>query len=130
MSEIPKISNRTLKELYKQMKPVVRFGLFGKKLEPDDRGELYYIKDPDLRGEAFTWDPEATKKATGLKKLEDIVTYHSYGYYGFFKPSIAEVVAQIPKKYLSKVAAFETSTDASIDGDYHATTTTLYEKYR
>lgn len=32
---------------------------------------------------------------------------HGYGYYGLFKPSVGEVIRQIPKDLLEKVVAFE-----------------------
>jgi len=135
MEIIPKISDKKLEELCKRIKPVVRYVRmwFGGKseYESDDRGDLYYIKDVDPRGVAFTWDPKKKKKAKGLEKICDIETFHTYGYYGFFKPSIAEVISQIPEEYLDEVAAFETSTDCSMDyvnDGYHATMTTLYRK--
>lgn len=139
---IPEISGKKVKELYERIKPVVRYiktnptcsecGHVEKQTyETDPRGKLYYIKDVNPQNVAFTWDPEPTRIAKGLRKLEDIVTYHSYAYYGFFKPSIAEVLAQIPEKYLSRVVAFETSTKhIELNGEYHTTVTTLYEKSR
>lgn len=117
---IPEISDAKLEELYKRIKPVVK-----------RKGKLYYIKDEDPRKVAFTWDPKLKNKAKKLEKLCNITTYHTYGYYGFFKPSIAEVIAQIPKYYLDKTVAFETLTDLTVEnivGDYHVTTTTLYTK--
>ena len=66
--------------------PVVQFARKGKR----------YIKPVDLFGIAYTWDPKPAGKAKDVKPLCDITTYHTYGYYGFFKPSIAEVLAQIP----------------------------------
>lgn len=32
---------------------------------------------------------------------------HGYGYYGLFKPSVGEIIRQIPKDLLEKVVAFE-----------------------
>lgn len=117
---IPEISDAKLEELYKRIKPVV-----GRK------GKLYYIKDEDLRKVAFTWEPKLKNKAKKLERLCDITTYHTYGYHGFFKPSIAEVIAQIPENYLDETVAFETFTDLTLEnivGNYHVTTTRLYTK--
>jgi len=117
---IPQISDMKLEDLYKRIKPVVRH-----------EGNLHYIKDVDLRRVAFTWDPKLTTKAENLERICDITTYHRYGYYGLFKPSIAEVIAQIPEKCLDRTVAFETSTDLDIEnivGEYHVTTTTLYKR--
>ncbi len=132
-SWIPKILDERLQELCKRIKPVVRFvSWFGKGKEC-----LYYIKPVDPRKIAYTWDPKPRRKARRLKKLCDITTYHSYGYYGFFKPSIAEVIAQIPEEYLNKVVAFEIVENPekrddlnlhseALNAGYHVATTRLY----
>jgi hypothetical protein len=97
----------------------------------------------DLFGIAYTWDPKPSRppeKAIGLKPLCDITTYHVYGYHGCFKPSIAEVLAQIPEEHVSsKVVAFEmvempeTADDLNrehdaLDAGYHVARTRLYVK--
>lgn len=134
MGTIPEIADTVLEALAGQMKPVVRFVKGeGGRLITHDEGELYWIKPVDLRQTAFTWDPKPTRRATGLVKLRDIITCHTYGYHGFFKPSIAEVIAQIPLEVLPDVVAFETHTDlglGNIVGDHHVTTTTLYGSRR
>ncbi len=125
-SWIPEISDATLNELFKTIKPVVRRG-----------NHLYYIEPVNLRNIAYTWDPKLTKKAVNLKKLRTIKTYHTYGYYGFFKPSVAEVIAQIPKDDLDKVVAFEiiespdtvddlNAESAALNAGYHVAKTQLY----
>ena len=130
---IPKISDKKLNELYERIRPVIRYAevKYGGKThyEKHSEGDLYYIKKVDPRGVAFTWSPEPDEKASGLVEMTDITTYHSYGYHGFFKPSVAEVLAQIPEKYLDDVVAFQTG-GASIAGDYHSATTILYRKIR
>lgn len=126
-SWIPKISDERLRELHKRIKPVVRFA----------NKDLFYIEPVDLRNIAYTWDPKPADKAMGLKTLCDITTYHTYSYYGFFKPSIAEVIAQIPEEHLQKVVAFEivgkpeTASDLNreheaLNEGYHVATTRLY----
>ena len=105
--------------------------LFGK--------ERYYIKKVDPEKIAFTWDPKKTKRARKLKPLKDITTYHTYGYYRMFKPSIAEVLAQIPEGLLAATIAFEiverpeTAADLdkhseALNDGYHVATTRLYAK--
>lgn len=130
---IPKISDERLYELYSKIKPVVRYTTEQRKgqleYEKDDCGEPYYIEDVDLRSQAFTWDPAPAKRAGGLEEIAKIETYHTYAYYGFFKPTIAEVLSQIPEQYIDKVTAFETVGDtAEICGDYHRAITRLYKK--
>jgi hypothetical protein len=104
---IPEVSVRRIRELAKRIRPVVRFCQGAKGLYRSPHGKRHYIKPVSLHTTAYTWDPVPTMVATGLKRICDITTYHSWSYYGFFKPSIAEVLAQIPEEHLDKVVAFE-----------------------
>lgn len=66
----------------------------------------------ELTNTAYTWLNEPTDYAdkvdfTKLSVLEDRKMLHCWGYYGFFKPSVGEVIRQIPNEYLEKVVAFE-----------------------
>jgi len=126
---IPKISDEELSRLSSRIKAVVNFPGKGK----------CYIEPVGLRDTAFTWSPKPAEKAKGLKPLRDIRTYHTWGYYGLFKPSIAEVIAQIPKELLDQVVAFEiikhpeTADDLNkepkaLNAGYHVATTRLYSK--
>lgn len=139
---IPEISDEKLLELSQRIKPVIRFsrGLKGLFLSPE--GIPYYIKPVDLREMAFTWDATPSKKAKGLQEIVAIRTLHSYGYHGLFKPSIAEVIAQIPEEFLDRVVAFEivdqpeTAADfyrdeemrEAFDAGYHTAFTMLYAR--
>lgn len=99
---------------------------------------LWYIKPVDPHGQAFTWDPKPSEPADNLSVVCRIYTLHRYGYYGFFKPSIAEVLAQIPTEVAQRVVAFETDgpDDAddlnedlfALDAGFHVAETTLYER--
>lgn len=123
---IPEVPRSRIRELAKRIKPIVSID-----------HQLYYIKPVDPFRIAYTWDPEPADRATGLTPLCDITTYHSYGYVAFFKPSISEVIAQIPEEHLDKVVAFritkspETCDDLNshceaTDAGYHVATTRLY----
>ena len=71
-----------------------------------------------------------------MKEVARIRTLHTYAYYGFFKPSIAEVLAQIPSHLVDSVIAFETKGPGDADdlnddrsalnAGFHAATTILY----
>ena len=124
---VPKMPRRSIRKLAERIKPVVTF---------KDEGSCY-IKPVDLFSESYSWDPEPAGKATGLKPLCDITTYHPYGYYGSFKPSIAQVILQIPKEHRDKVIAFEivkypeTADDLDPESEifnsgFHVATTRLY----
>ncbi|MBN1326214.1 hypothetical protein JW977_04545 [Candidatus Falkowbacteria bacterium] len=135
-SWIPEISEEKLNKLCQRIKPVIRFSRKGKKLFRSSVGAPRYIKQVDPH-DAFLWDPKLGKKVKGLKRLSDIFTYHTFAYASFFKPSIAEVIAQIPEDLLDKVVAFEiiggprTSDDLNNNPEathagYHVATTRLY----
>jgi len=91
------MSEQRLLELVERIKPVVTV---------KDEG-CCYIKPVDPFSDAYMWDAEPAGSAVGLKALCDIATYHPYGYYGSFKPSVAQVILQIPPEYHDKVVAFE-----------------------
>ena len=122
---IPNVPRDQIIQLAKRIKPVYDFG------------QKYYIRPVDLFEIAYTWEPKSAKQATGLKTLCDIRTYHGFGYHGFFKPSIAEVLAQIPAEHLDKVVAFEivdrpkdvddlNQEQEALNAGYHVATTRLY----
>lgn len=128
-SWIPEISDGELKKLCGRIRAVVDFSEKGK----------FYIKPVDPHNVAFTWNPKPDKEAEGLKFLRDIRTYHTWAYSGYFKPTIAEVIAQIPKDILDQVVAFEiikypeTADDLNkepeaLNAGYHVATTRLYTK--
>ena len=125
--KVPEMSERRILELAERIKPVVTF---------EEEG-CCYIKPVDMFSESFTWDPEPASKATGLKLFCDITTYHPFSHYGSFKPSIAQVILQIPSEHLDKVIAFEivkhpeTADDLDPESEifnsgYHVATTRLY----
>ena len=101
MTYILEISADRVAELLTRIKPLVRQG-----------EQLCEIELPDPFKVAFTWDPVVTKPVDEreLKWLKVITTYHAAGYIAFVKPSIAEVLAQIPAELLDDVYAFELET--------------------
>jgi len=136
----------------KNIKPLVRLTKDGEKRDDgqfadDDR--LVFIKPCDIRQSYiynFSQDEivmENTKKegckpltVPPLNKLAEFTCYHHYGgYYGFFRPGVDEVLAQIPQTVdLNRVSAFEIVV-SSLDFeqvydsmlDRHVTTVILYE---
>lgn len=77
-----------------------------RQLYPCD-GDYYIAKLPeDFHHTSYTWDPECHKIrdveckefTEKLKpKAEKFITFHKYAYHGFFKPSVAEVIYQLPE---------------------------------
>ena len=121
VSERLEISDERLEELLQRIKPVVRH----------HDGELWYIKNVHPRRHSFTWDPKVTTKAGNLEQLARITTYHTFAAPVFFKPSVAEVLAQIPPRYVHATAAFEIPTGPmyqyiKTSRECHKAKTTLY----
>lgn len=92
-----------------------------------------------LKGTSFKWDPKFLGKVE-FTRLGSITTYHSYGYHMLFKPSIAEVLAQIveqvPPDRLKDVDGFMLDDEREMDhyniadDDHHFTKTHLLHFYK
>jgi len=124
---VPEITDGKLCWLVSSIIPVVR-----------EDNKLYKIEIPDLRETAYTWEPKITKEYLDLQEITRIKTHHYCSYYGFFKPSIAEVLSQIPEKLIEEIDAFEIIQDTNSGNDTeikifkkgngHLATTILYKK--
>ena len=123
------LSDDELVELSQRIRPVVR----------DYTGQYFYIEPVDPRNGAFTWCPiyaGDVSRLGGIVRISTIYTLHSFGYPGFFKPSVAEVLSMIPQHLLNKVSAFETigpsdesdltRQEAATNAGYHVAVTHLY----
>lgn len=118
---IPEIDDVELERLMQLMKPVARFG--------EDKW-LHTIMPVNPRNVAFTWDPSPAEKLTDAFEVARIETYHTCGYIACFKPTITEVLAQIPKHLIDETEFFETLKGDCVgcfsQGDGHRTVTILY----
>lgn len=124
---IPTITDDRLRELSARIVPVV----------PKD-GVLHYIKPCPARTVAFPWSPAFTTAAEDIEPCGEITTYHTWGYYGFFKPSIAEVLSFVQGIPNDDIVAFstigpETADDLNaqwsvVQDGFHRATTTLYRR--
>lgn len=109
---IPEISDEELLRRYAKIKPVIR----------DEADQLWWVKDyktaSELRYESYRFGRFANvaAAAVGVDDLYvimggDFACLHTYGYYGLFKPTIAEVLAQIDPYVIEhrweQLAAFE-----------------------
>lgn len=124
--QIPEITDERLNELLARIKPVIEFD-----------GVKHYIKKCHPRNVAYTWDAKKATPAPPLREIATIRTYHTYGYHGFFKPSIAEVIAQIPAEHIDQVTEFEivkrpmeakdlNEEKRALNAGFHVATTVLY----
>lgn len=125
---IPKITEDHLKALVAKVLPVFR-----------SDGHFKYIDTTavDHRTQSFLWDPKTTGYVLKLDPVRTVRTLHTYGYHGFFKPSVAEVLAQMPSDLEDKVVAFEclgpeTADDLNahldeLEAGFHVAQTTFYQ---
>ncbi len=119
------LTDQQISEMLESINPVVR-----------KDGALYFIEPVDPRTQSFIWSPSFTDEAAGLTEISQILTLHSFGYQGFFKPSVEEVLAMIPVDLLPSVKAFEVFGPAdvddlnrqspAIDAGHHVAVTVLY----
>ncbi len=135
---IPKISDEEMMKRYKQIKPVITLN-----------GKLHYFREytlEELSDISYLWDyEEDVREEVGKDELEvlegrDFVCLHSWNFYGFFKPSVGEVLAQIKEHDFPLVKAFEiiespqtaddfhkdSFTSIAFDNGYHVSTVRLY----
>ena len=107
------------------------------------KGKIVKVEsEDDYFNISYIWDPKFTKeKIPALEVIAEIHTFHAYGYYGLFKPSIAEVVAQIPSEIsFEQIYGFEILDEMPKDANdlnkyihytnagYHVARTVLYKK--
>lgn len=120
-------------ELLKRIRPIVKSYKTHK---------LHFADPRDPFGTAFTWDPDkvgimGTKYHPNYLPFFSLYTYHTWAYYGFFKPTVWEVLAQIPEEFLAQTKAFHIARipDNTTDKDFwplvnrgvHKAGTTLYK---
>jgi hypothetical protein len=91
---VPEISDERLADLSSRIVPLI----------PKDGG-FWTIEPKDPRNTAYTWDPNPTKSVT-FRPVRTVRTDHYCGYHAFFKPSVAEVLAQMPEDLDDVVNAF------------------------
>lgn len=121
--EIPRIDDAALGHLGSSIKPLVR----------GDDGELYHIQPVDYRNTAFLRSPQITGRAEELHEVAAIPTLHRWSASSFFRPTVAQVLAQIPSELVDQVEAFEvvgpetsrTQLDV-VSAGYHLAATILY----
>jgi hypothetical protein len=118
----PKLSDEQIAERLKFVQPVARFG---------ETKHLSTIVPVDPRSVAFTWSPVQAEPLKDAFEVARIETYHLCGYIALFKPSIDEVLAQIPPHLYAYCKYFETLSHDDVvacfnQGDGHRTVTILY----
>jgi len=102
-------------------------------------GKLRYIERGDLRYGAFSRYPSLAEEAENLEVVAVLPTLHTYEASAIFRPTIAEVLAQVPAGYTDDVVAFQTNCNtepvftwpeeerSAMHWGYHLARTTLYK---
>lgn len=104
-------------------------------------GKLMRCKcDCDDWKESFSWAAKATKEVTDVEEVGRVWTLHTWAYYGFFKPTIAEVLSQVPEELLEEAdffllrgpdhAADLNATWKYVNDGYHVAQCILYKKVK
>lgn len=118
---VPEISDERLAALMARSQPLIQRD-----------GKLFTIEPVDPRRTAFTWDPKPAEEALGLVEIGRFRCDHECGYHGLFKPSIAEVLSQIPDKFIERFCAYCIDRESGIDiyrtGSHQRSTVILYER--
>lgn len=135
---IPPLTDERLHELAVRILPVVEQGNGKyKEMLPNTDDPLNHKW---LKRTAFTWSPK-TRPLSRAFKLEEVrttKTFHDWGYFGLFKPSLAEVFACIQDQDLKGITHLSLQSDQSegllvrpdannING-YHQALCTLYRR--
>lgn len=115
MKDLLTISDEDLERKMKLYKHVHRF----------EEG-LFNVIPCHPRNQACTWDPKKEGEARkDIEAFDMVPTFHGYGHPMFFKPSLAEALAQIPKS--PELCAFEIKHfDHLKDPGFHIAQTILY----
>ena len=99
---LPEISTEELINRYKKIKPIVRI-----------EDLYYYLREfslDELKNQSYIWNRHDDKREiVDMDKVETIgefSCYHTYGYKGFFNPSIEEVLSQFPDDLLKDANLF------------------------
>lgn len=133
---IPEMTKEDIAKWYQRIKPLACYKgdlRFVRELSPDELTKCSYVwlNTPEDYGEKV--DLSAFTIFTDVKML------HKFSYHGFFKPSVGEIIRQIPEEFRSLVDAFEIiyspkgQPDFDIfkdefDQHYHVSIVRLYQK--
>lgn len=101
-----------------------------KKIKPliKKDNKIYHLDNQcDHFLQSYHWMPIALNEANGLENIGEILTQHSYSYIGFFKPTVAEVIEQIPCYLLEKTNYFLVEKIISSENNIHYANTILFK---
>lgn len=108
---VPEFSEKKLKELSERIRPVARFQSDPQtqKLMLFPEGALYWTEPIDSASPVCFRILRPQGKAEDIEEFAGIETYHESPE-GFFRPTIREILAQIPEEFSKTSVAFELKT--------------------
>lgn len=145
IDRIPEISDKELLKRLQELTPLIsKIWEEGSKqsyFSPKYYKLIFDKKDLNFaRKISFTWEPKFKEQVFPINRCEDnfgmnspttIITYHRYGAPAFFKPSLAEVVAQLPKNFKGAFCIDPKDMNSyNIVDDHHFVKTFLWEELR
>lgn len=97
----------------------------------DGKPFIHIISDKhDLACYSYIWDKPTGEAIPNLHAFAQITTFHTYGAPSLFKPSIAEVLSQVPEDLKGARLYFHTVPDYenqfTADDEMHRGITTFY----
>lgn len=101
--KIPELEKEQIIELYNKIKPIITID-----------GVSYFLRNfniNELECGSYTWHREEDKRTIirkdRLLMIRDFLCLHQFDCKYFFKPTIVEVLAQIPEELVDEINAFE-----------------------
>lgn len=124
---IPDISDSDLEEMLSMIRPVAQV--------ENNRFREIITDGVDRRGVSYTWEPRLGRPVQiyrgGLNEVS-MATFHTWAYYGFFKPTLAEtygcIRAFVPDWKLARFIWLNTTEmdRRNIIGDFHWCSAVLF----
>lgn len=105
-----KLTKENALELAKRIRPVMSMDESGKfSISNDPENPKYWVSGCKIYGQSYTFaaGEKVYGKAEKLEPVAKITTYHVAGHPLFLKPSVYEVLYQIPTELVDKTVAFE-----------------------
>ena len=133
---IPEMTTEELVKWYQKIKPIACY-----------KGDLRFVRElspEELTNISYVWfnKPEDYSEKVDLSSFSiftDVKMLHTFSYHGFFKPSVGEILSQIPEEMRPLTDAFEIIYSPSgwpdfnifkdeFDQNYHVSIVRLYQK--
>ena len=98
--------------------------------------QLHVAHMEDLKNTAFNYgDAQIGNAISNVEIVTSIQTYHGFSHWKIFRPTVEEVLAQIPMELLDKVHGFEVRSiqnraehnSEAWDAGFHTANTMLYK---